>query len=68
MASAVALETLNIYEELNIVEHVRQVGPSLVNGLRQLQSHPLVKKVRGIGLLAGVKLLANPFGNGGRKG
>jgi 4-aminobutyrate--pyruvate transaminase len=55
----VALETLNIYEELNIVEHVRQVGPSLLNGLKQLESHPLVKEVRGIGLLAGVELLPN---------
>ena len=59
VASAVALETLNIYEELNIVAHVRQVGPSLVNGLKQLESHPLVKEVRGIGLLAGVELLAS---------
>jgi 4-aminobutyrate--pyruvate transaminase len=57
VASAVALETLKIYEELNIVDHVKQVGPSLLNGLRQLQSHPLVKEVRGIGLLAGVELL-----------
>jgi 4-aminobutyrate--pyruvate transaminase len=59
VASAVALETLNIYEELNIVEHVRQVGPSLVNGLKQLERHPKVKEVRGIGLLAGVELIAN---------
>lgn len=59
VASAVALETLNIYEELRIVEHVRQVGPILFSGLKQLQSHPLVKEVRGIGLLAGVELLPN---------
>jgi 4-aminobutyrate--pyruvate transaminase len=57
VASAVALETLKIYEELEIVEHVRQVGPSLINGLKQLQGHPLVKEIRGIGLLAGVELL-----------
>jgi 4-aminobutyrate--pyruvate transaminase len=59
VACAVALETLNIYKELNIVEHVRQVGPVLLNGLKQLQSHRLVKEVRGIGLLAGVELLPN---------
>ena len=59
VASAVALETLKIYEELNIVEHVKQVGPVLLNGLMQLQGHPLVKEVRGIGLLAGVELLPN---------
>ncbi len=57
VASAVALETLKIYEELNIVEHVRTVGPSLLNGLKKLQGHPLVKEIRGIGLLAGVELL-----------
>jgi len=51
------LETLKIYEELNIVEHVRTVGPSLLNGLKKLQGHPLVKEIRGIGLLAGVELL-----------
>jgi 4-aminobutyrate--pyruvate transaminase len=28
-----------------------------LNGLKQLQDHPLVKEVRGIGLLAGVELL-----------
>jgi 4-aminobutyrate--pyruvate transaminase len=57
VASAVALETLKIYEELNIVDHVRKVGPSLLNGLKELQGHPLVKEIRGIGLLAGVELL-----------
>lgn len=59
VACAVALETLKIYEDLQIVEHVRQVGPTLLNGLKQLQSHPMVKEVRGIGLLAGVELLSN---------
>jgi len=59
VASAVALETLRIYEELQIVDHVRRVSPILLNGLRDLQSHPLVKEVRGIGLLAGVELEPN---------
>lgn len=57
VACAVALETLNIYEELNIVGHVQQVGPTLLNGLSKLYSHPMVKEVRGVGLLAGVELL-----------
>ena len=59
VASAVALETLRIYEEMHIVDHVQQVSPILLNGLKDLQSHPLVKEVRGIGLLAGVELMAN---------
>lgn len=56
VASAVALETLKIYEEENIVGHVQTVGPRLLDGLKQLEAHPRVKEVRGIGLLAGVEL------------
>ncbi|MGA1154968.1 MAG: aminotransferase [Burkholderiaceae bacterium] len=56
VASAVALETLKIYEELNIVGHVRTMSPLLLNGLQKLSNHPLVREVRGIGLLAGVEL------------
>lgn len=57
VACAVALETLKIYDELRIVDHVRVVGPQMLEGLQALQNHPLVKEVRGIGLLAGVELL-----------
>lgn len=57
VASAVALETLRIYEEEDIVGHVRKVGPRLLSRLRGLEGHPLVKEVRGIGLLAGVELV-----------
>ena len=57
VASAVALETLKIYEEENIVDHVRAVSVPFLAGLGALQGqHPLVKEVRGIGLLAGVEL------------
>lgn len=57
VASAVALETLKIYEEENIVDHVRAVSVPFLAGLRALQGqHPMVKEVRGIGLLAGVEL------------
>ncbi|MEY2659013.1 MAG: hypothetical protein RLZZ123_185 [Pseudomonadota bacterium] len=57
VASAVALETLKIYQEEGIVEHVRAVSPAFLNGLHALASHPQVKEVRGIGLLAGVELV-----------
>lgn len=57
VASAVALETLKIYEEENIVDHVRTVSVPFLGGLQALQGqHPMVKEVRGIGLLAGVEL------------
>ncbi len=40
VAAAVALEALAIYEERNIVEHVRSVGPVLQEGLRALCRSP----------------------------
>jgi len=54
---AVALETLKIYEERDILGHVRQVSPRLLDGLRRLADHPLVGELRGVGLLAGVELV-----------
>jgi len=57
VSAAVALETLTIYEELNIVGHVKQVSPALQNGLRRFADHPLVGEVRGIGLVGAVELV-----------
>ncbi len=57
VGAAVALETLKIYEERDIVGHVRQVSPRLLDGLRALESHPLVGEVRGAGLMAAVELV-----------
>jgi len=57
VSSAVALETLKIYEERNIVDHVRAMAPCMQNGLRTLQDHPLVGEVRGMGLVAGLEMV-----------
>ena len=56
-AAAVAIEVLNIYEERDIVGHVRKVGNLLQSGLRGFSNHPLVGDVRGIGLHAAVELV-----------
>jgi 4-aminobutyrate--pyruvate transaminase len=55
--AAVALETLRIYEERDIVGHVRKVGPRLQEGLRSLSDHPLVGEARGIGLIGALELV-----------
>jgi 4-aminobutyrate--pyruvate transaminase len=55
--AAVALETLKIYEERDIVGHVRRVGPRLQAGLRQFADHPLVGEARGIGLIGALELV-----------
>ncbi len=65
VAAAVALETLKIYEERDIVGHVQQVGPRLQEGLRRYADHPLVGEVRGVGLIAGVELVADPASKAG---
>jgi len=59
VASAVALETLKIYEEMEILSHVRKIAPHMQARLRQLQDHPLVGDARGIGLIGGVELVAD---------
>jgi len=57
VCAAVALETLKIYEETDIVAHTRRVAPALQNGLGRLADHPMVGEVRGIGLIAAVELV-----------
>ncbi|MCW8084905.1 aspartate aminotransferase family protein [Sabulicella glaciei] len=56
--AAVAVETLKIYDEMNLVAHVQSVAPALQDGLRQrFGDHPLVGEVRGRGLIAAVELV-----------
>ena len=57
--SAVALETLKIYEERDIVGHVRRVMGRMQDGLRRFADHPLVGEVRGVGLIGAVELVAD---------
>ncbi len=59
VACAVAIETLNIYAERDIVGHVREVAPTFLRGLEAFRGHPLVGDVRGVGLIAGVELMAD---------
>ena len=58
--AAVAVETLKIYDEIDIVGHVRAVAPRMQSGLRsRFANHPLVGEVRGIGLIGAVELVAD---------
>jgi 4-aminobutyrate--pyruvate transaminase len=59
VAAAVALETLNIYEEMDVAARVRELAPRLQAGLRHYADHPLVGEVRGLGLIAGIELMAD---------
>jgi len=57
VAAAVAVETLKIYEERDILSHVRRVAPVLQDGLAALADHPLVGEARGVGLIGAVELI-----------
>ncbi len=59
VAAAVAVETLKIYEERDILSHIRKVGPRLQAGLRQFADHPLVGEVRGVGLVGAIEMVAD---------
>jgi 4-aminobutyrate--pyruvate transaminase len=55
--AAVALETLRIYDERDIVAAVRRVGPRMQAGIRRYADHPLIGDARGIGLIGAVELV-----------
>jgi 4-aminobutyrate--pyruvate transaminase len=59
VSAAVALRTLEIYEERKLYDHVRAVAPRFQERLRGLASHALVGDARGIGLLGAVELVRN---------
>jgi 4-aminobutyrate--pyruvate transaminase len=57
--AAVALETLKIYEERDIVAHVQRVGPCMQSGIRSYADHPLIGDARGIGLIGATEIVAD---------
>jgi 4-aminobutyrate--pyruvate transaminase len=58
VAAAVAVETLKIYDETNMLDHVREVGGHLQSELRRrFTDHPLVGEVRGTGLIGALELV-----------
>jgi len=59
VAAAVALENLAIIEERDLVANARDRGTYMQKRLRELQDHPLVGEVRGVGLIAGVELVTD---------
>jgi 4-aminobutyrate--pyruvate transaminase len=73
VSCAVALETLRIYEERDILAQVRSVAPHFQEAVRRFAGHPLVGEVRGVGLIAGIELVRDktfktPFDPPGKVG
>ncbi|AZO16125.1 MAG: aminotransferase class III-fold pyridoxal phosphate-dependent enzyme [Mesorhizobium sp.] len=61
VGAAVAAETIAIYEELDIVAHVRKMGALLHQTLADVtKDSPIVGNLRGVGLMYGVELVEDP--------
>jgi len=55
--AAVALETLRIYQERDIVGRVRKLAPRLQNAIREFADHPLIGNARGVGLIGALEIV-----------
>ncbi|HEY5665873.1 MAG TPA: aminotransferase [Gammaproteobacteria bacterium] len=57
VAAAVALRTLEIYEERGLYDHIRRLTPKFQTLLSALGDHPLVGEARGVGLVGACELV-----------
>lgn len=56
---AVALETLRIYEEMDLVGHVGALEPTFLKAFGGLGDHPMVGDFSGVGLIGGIELVVD---------
>ena len=59
VAAAVAVKTLEIYARERLVEKAAAKAPKFQARLKPLGDHPLVGEARGIGLVAGIEIVAD---------
>jgi 4-aminobutyrate--pyruvate transaminase len=60
VACAIALETLKVYEDENILAHVQSLVPQFQQGLQSYAGRRYVGEVRGVGLIGAIELYADP--------
>ncbi|MDE8652757.1 aminotransferase [Novosphingobium album (ex Liu et al. 2023)] len=56
VACAVALETIKLYEDEDILGHIQEIAPFFQEQVAALADHPLVGNYQGIGLIGGIDL------------
>jgi 4-aminobutyrate--pyruvate transaminase len=59
VATAVALRTLQIYEEDDILGQARARAPQFARRIKELAGHPLVGDARSVGLVGAIELMAD---------
>ena len=75
VACAVALKTLEIYEELNLFSRVEKIAPKFQERVNKLGTFEFVGEARGIGLIAALEIVKNkgtkenfdPYGKVGKQ-
>ncbi|XP_020214352.1 gamma aminobutyrate transaminase 3, chloroplastic [Cajanus cajan] len=60
---AVALETLKIYKERNIVDQVNKIAPRFQDGVKAYSDSPIIGEIRGTGLILGTEFTDNKSPN-----
>jgi 4-aminobutyrate--pyruvate transaminase len=59
VTAAVAAEAIRIYHEIDIIARARNLGTCLLGGLKKkFSGHEMVGEIRGVGLMAGIELVA----------
>ena len=59
VATAVALENLDILEERELLTVARRLGPQFQARLKKFAEHPLVGEARGVGLIGALEFVAD---------
>jgi 4-aminobutyrate---pyruvate transaminase len=59
VATAVALENLDIIEEKGLVANAAALSPHFLSKLKQFAGHPYVGEARGVGLIGALELVAD---------
>ena len=75
VACAVALRTLEIYEELNLFSHVEKIAPKFQERVNKIGTFEFVGEARGVGLIAALEIVKNkgtkenfdPYGKVGKQ-
>jgi len=59
VAAAVALKTIELYQERDVMGHAARMAPHFQKHISKLAGHPLVGEAAGIGLIGAIELVAD---------
>ncbi len=63
LSAAVALRTLEVYEEKNILKHVNEVKGTFIERVKDLKKYSFIGDARAIGLIGAIEFVTEPYTN-----